>query len=119
MLRGETLLTRLRFLVGVAIDSGVSASECCISVSRRDRRPTLLLDEGGILHVRRGGGEIRSVGWEADIYIFVCVSVFFGWTRDGDLGTALSETQAPPANSKRRTQHRSQTRTSSPNGRRK
>lgn len=46
----EALLTRLRFLEGVAIDSGVSASDCCCrSSSLRER--SLLLEDAGILHV--------------------------------------------------------------------
>lgn len=56
-------LTRLLFLEGVAIDSGVSASDCgCGSGSRRLRKPVLLLDEGGILHVVRGS--MREKGYQ-------------------------------------------------------
>jgi hypothetical protein len=55
--------TRLRLREGVAIESGVSASDCCCgSGSRRERRPTLLLDEGGILH-----GRVQRLGQKNEV----------------------------------------------------
>ena len=48
-------LTRRLLREGVAMESGVSPSDCCFgSASLRLRRPTLRLDEGGIVH-----GELR------------------------------------------------------------